>query len=134
MRARHYAQAIKALLDSAPTDAKRDEIIAHAAKTIVENGHHAFVPRILRRLGAMLESDKRDRTITVTSAHPIPENEVAALLKTAPYNALLSGTHRYVKRKTDPTLIGGAVVRTRGMRVDASEKRALLDLYHHLTQ
>jgi F0F1-type ATP synthase delta subunit len=134
MRARHYAEAIKSLIDSAPNEKTAERYIENAAKTILENGHGALVPRILRRLRSMIESDRKQKTITVVSADDVSESEVGALLKKEPFSTLLSGTHRYVERKKDPALVGGVVVRTRTMRADTSDKRALLDLYHHLTQ
>lgn len=134
MRARHYAQAIKYLLDTSTTDEGKDHIISQAAKTLIANGHRALAPKVQRILGEMLVTEKRERTIAVSSAAALTEADVSALLKEAPYATLLAGKHKFVERTVDPALIGGTIVRTRGMRVDASQKRALLDLYHHLTQ
>lgn len=134
MRARHYAQAIKSLLDAAPSDAVKERVLSHAAQTLVANGHRALAPKVARILERMLANEKKERTIVVTSAVPLTETAVASLLKESPHVTLLSGEHKFVERGVDPSLIGGTVVRTRGMRVDTSEKRALLDLYHYLTQ
>lgn len=134
MRAIHYAQAIKSLLDSANTEADRERVIRNAAETIIRNGHRALAPKILRQLEKLLEAAKKERTIVVSSANPIEESAVSKILKTDPLPALLSRAHKFVERVVDPTLIGGYVVRTKGMRVDMSRKRLLLNLYHHLTQ
>jgi F0F1-type ATP synthase delta subunit len=134
MRARHYAQAIKSLLDAAKTDAEKDYILMQSAKVLVANGHHSLAPKILRLLAKLNMRQKREHSIAITSAKMMDHASMKKLFSEPPYSALVSSSQQYIEHTVNPALIGGVVVRAGGMRVDASKKRALLDLYHFLTQ
>jgi F0F1-type ATP synthase delta subunit len=89
--------------------------------------------KILRAYERILAKNEKHETIEVTTATPLSEPEVAQLLRSEPFAKLISGTHRRVKRKVDPTIIGGAVARTSTSRTDASHKHMLMQIYQNMT-
>lgn len=133
MRASHYAQA----LYRATNDGKNREVektVAFFLDIVKANGHTHLLSRITKSLARLeLKADKRTM-IEVTSAQELSEQSVLELLKKEPFSKALESTHRHVVRKTDDTIIGGVVVRTASMRIDASHKRTLIDMYKGMTE
>lgn len=130
MRASWYARALYELHQGS----QRDEatLVKHFVDTVSRNGHAHMLRKIVAHFEKLVRRGERDRTIEVHTAQEIPEKEVLTLLKKAPFSAVLSGAEKRVVRKTDPSLVGGAIVRSRYVRVDASYKRMLTDLYQSL--
>lgn len=130
MRASWYAKTLAALEDSGALSEPKilDQFIA----VVEQNGHTHMLRKIIRGYERIIARKTAHETIEVTTASAISEAEVATLLRTAPFAQVLSPEHKRVIRKVDPTLIGGAVARTDRMRIDASYKRTLADLYHSL--
>jgi F0F1-type ATP synthase delta subunit len=127
MRASYYAQA---LYDLALTEKGGEEkLIRQFVETVAGNGHAHMLPKILKSYERIANKEARKSTIEVTSAAPLSEENVLLLLKKEPFKNVLTVSHKKVVRKTDDTLVGGVVVRTGAMRIDASYKRMLLDLY-----
>ncbi len=89
-----------------------------------------LLPDIIRAYETASKKAEGVETIAVTTAsEPSPhtaESIVKALEKTA-------GAAVEIEWKTDPTLIGGAVIRRRDTLLDASVKRRLELLKRHLT-
>lgn len=131
MRASWYSQALYEVLASHKGDDAK--LLQQFRDTVVRNGHAHMLPKILRSFERLLVKKDREATIEVTSATPLSEKDVAELLKKAPFKNVLSSGHRTVVRKVDETITGGVVVRTSMMRVDASYKRMLLELYQKIT-
>lgn len=131
MRASWYSQALYEVLASHKGDDAK--LLQQFRDTVVRNGHAHMLPKILRSFERLLVKKDREATIEVTSATPLSEKDVAELLKKAPFKNVLSPGHRTVVRKVDETITGGVVVRTSMMRVDASYKRMLLELYQKIT-
>ena len=132
MRASHYAHA---LLEMLPEHASHEEkLMENFVKTVQANGHAHLLPKILRSFGRIVEKEEKASTIEVTSATALSESETASLLRAEPYRLALSSNHRRVIRKTDKGIVGGTLVRTGTMRIDASYKRMLLDLYKNMTK
>ena len=131
MRASWYSQALYETLESHKGDDAK--LLEQFKETVVRNGHAHMFPKILRSYERLLARKQKQATIEVTSATPISEKDVAELLKKAPFKNVLSSAHRTVVRKVDETITGGVVVRTSMMRVDASYKRMLLELYQKIT-
>jgi F0F1-type ATP synthase delta subunit len=130
MRAHHYATAYYELLSSKKIDEK--ELNDNFLKTVALNGHAHLLPKIISALDRIIRNDRKKHTIEVVTAMPISESEVSKLLKSEPFSLAISPTHKRVERRTDESIVGGVKVRTSGMRIDASYKRALTDLYQSL--
>lgn len=132
MRASHYAHALKNMLPDYL--GKEDMLLENFAGTVERNGHRHLFPKIVRSFGRILEKEEQSRTIEVTSSKDLSPEDVSALLKKEPFSHALSSDHRKVVRKIDEGIVGGVIVRTGSIRVDASYKRALLDLYQNMTK
>ena len=131
MRASWYSQALYEVLTSHKGD--EEKLLKQFKETVIRNGHAHMFPKILRSYERLLAKKQKEATIEVTSATLLSEKAVAELLKKSPYKNVLSTSHRSVGRKVDETITGGVVVRTSTMRIDASYKRMLLELYQKIT-
>lgn len=127
MRARYYAKALYDL--SLEHEGKEEALMRRFVAAVTANRHTHLLPKIIKSYERIVAKAARMHTIEVTSATPISEADVAALLKKAPFKEALTTLHKRVVRKTDPTLVGGAIVRTGTMRIDGSYKRMLRELY-----
>lgn len=131
MRASWYSQALHEILASHKGDDAK--LLDQFTQTVVRNGHAHMFPKILRSFERLEAKKQKEATIEVTTAAPLEDKEVAELLRKSPFKNVLSASHRTVQRKIDKTITGGVVVRTNTMRIDASHKRMLLDLYQKIT-
>lgn len=131
MRASWYSQALYETLQSHKGD--ETKLLQQFRETVVRNGHAHMFPKILRSYERLEAKKQKEATIEVTSATPLSEKDVALLLKKSPFKNVLATSHRAVVRKVDETITGGVVVRTSMMRIDASYKRMLLELYQKIT-
>lgn len=131
MRASTYAQALWELSED-PKHGKDNDLVRNFLATVERKGHAHLFPKIARSLERISKRQAQRETIEVASAEALSEPEVATLLKSEPYKHAVGPKHRKVVRRVDPTLIGGAVVRTSSARIDGSHKRALLELYQSL--
>lgn len=132
MRAAHYAHALEELLKEQPT--KETELVERLLTVVHENGHDHLLKKILRSFTKLHERDAKKSTIEVVTSSPITESEVQKLLKIDPFKRILSPDHKHVKRSVDDTIVGGTIVKTGGQRIDQSYKRALIELYQHITK
>lgn len=132
MRASHYAHALHQLLREQPS--KESELIKQTLKTVHENGHDHLLHKILRSFTRLEERSSKRHTIEVVTSAPISETDVQKILKKDPFKKILSADHKHVKRTVDDSIIGGVIVRTGAERVDTSYKRALIQLYQHITK
>lgn len=130
MRGKYYAQALYEALQASPS--KEETLLKHFIETVKRNGHAYLFPKIIRAFEGIVSKEVKKSTIVVTSARPLSDEKVVALLKKEPFKNALSASHKKVSRKTDERIIGGVVVRTGTTRIDASHKRALLDIYQSL--
>ncbi len=128
MRATHYAKALAELLSDRPAS-EGAAIAERLVETARKNGHAHLLPRIARAYEKIAKKNERARTVEVVTAH---KSDPALVTATAKKNGVATeGMH--VVSRTDATLVGGALVRTRSERIDMSYKRALMELYKKLT-
>ncbi|HEY9585329.1 MAG TPA: F0F1 ATP synthase subunit delta [Candidatus Paceibacterota bacterium] len=132
MRASSYAQAFHELTTSRKIE--EGALVKQFVAIVAGNGHAHLLPKIVRSLERTLRREEKKETIEVTSAKELSTGDVTELLKREPFKHALSPLHKKVVRKTDPTLVGGTIVRTGALRIDASYKRSLLELYRHVTE
>jgi F0F1-type ATP synthase delta subunit len=130
MRASSYAQALHELSVDGTIDGGK--LVKQFVATVMGNGHAYLLPKIVRSLERIHKREEKKSTIEVTSAKALSPEHVADLLKRAPFKHALSPLHKKVVRKVDETLVGGEVVRTGTLKIDASHKRALIELYQSL--
>ncbi len=131
MRAAHYAEALYSALADHPKDEAK--LVGNFVETLKLNGHTHFLPRIIRSIERYHARDEKERTISITSSKELSEKDTQEMLRKEPFKNLLSSSHKRVERIVDASVIGGVIVRTKAVRVDASYKRALLELYKNIT-
>ncbi len=132
MRAAHYAHALEQLLKEHPES--ETELIERLVVVVRDNGHHHLLSKILRSFTKLHERDEKRNTIEVITATAVGETDIQRLLKSDPFKRILSTKHKHVKRTIDDSIVGGTIVRTGSQRVDASFKRALIELYQNITK
>ncbi len=130
MRAIHYAHALHEALAEHPEHTEK--LLKHFVETVVANSHTHLFPKIIKSYARIAAKDEKAGTIEVTSAVPLSEPEVLALLKKEPFSHAIHAAHKRVVRKTDPTITGGVVVRSGTVRIDASYKQMLRELYSNM--
>lgn len=131
MRASHYAHALQSLMRAKPQE--QDSILEHFFEVIKKNDHEHLLKKIVRSFARLHERELKQSTIEVVTVSAIHENEVQQILKKTPFSKILTTSHKRVDRKVDDSIVGGVIVRTGSQRVDASYKRALTELYQHIT-
>ena len=131
MRPSSYAKALFAVAGEGTLS--EEKLLEHFLGTLRTNGHVHMLPRVLRAYERILAKHTKKETIEVTTATELSQTEVATLLRKEPFANVLTTLHKRVERKVDSSVVGGAIVRTSGTRIDASYKRKLLDLYQSLT-
>lgn len=131
MRASYYAKAFLELSVAQTVEERR--LVKQFVATVTQNGHTYLFSKIVRSLERILRREEKKKTIEVTSAGDLSVERSLKLLKTAPFKEMLSlrGDEKII-RKRDETIIGGTIVRTGSIKIDASHKRALLELYQSL--
>ena len=132
MRASYYARALHSALKEHPE--MEEKLLKQFAETVKANGHTYLLPKIVRSFGKLREKEEKGNTIQDTSAVSLSEQQTQELLKKEPFKHALSTSHKKVIRTVDSSLVGGVIVKTGNERIDASYKRALLDLYQHITE
>lgn len=131
MRATHYAKALYSAITDHPNN--EEKLVGNFIETLTANGHTHFLPRIIRSILRYHARDEKERTISITSSKELSEKDTQEILRKEPFKNLLAASHKRVERIIDDSVIGGVIVRTKAVRVDASYKRALLELYKSIT-
>jgi len=130
MRASHYAKAFVSAYNDKKIDV--DVLVTNLFATARANDHESMLPRIVRQIERTLAKSDAESAITVTTATELDAGKVQELLKQEPFKRLLTSEHRQVIREVDPSIIGGAVVRTDTTLIDGSYKHTLIELYRSL--
>ena len=125
MLARYYALAI-ALAIAGKTGAELDAVLKRFFTLLKSKGHLTLLPHILRELDRYTHLMSAREGVTITTPVPASAEHIEEIQQSfAEYGV---GEAELVK-KLDSYLIGGFTVKTRDLRIDASYKRQLLDLY-----
>ena len=121
-------EAKKRILAQLMPDA--EPLSRNAMMVLVDNGRLSFLHDIQYAFHELSAVEERILDVEVTSAVPLDDSEVAAIrdrISTA------TGLTARLTPSVDPSIIGGLVLRARGVLLDASVKRELDDLRHALT-
>lgn len=129
MRASHYAQALSEILAEHPAS-EHPRLLRRFGEILTKRGGAHLSSRILRSLEKKEARAQTLRTITITTAHEISEEKAHAIL--AEHHVPFDARAHTLERRVDTTLTGGAIIRTHALRIDASCKRSLNDLYQKL--
>ncbi len=135
-------QLLSALLNpQLPRDAKRrivaqmlgnaEPLVRNAMLVLVDNGRFALVQDVQVSFAEMAALEQRILDVEVTTAVDLDKDALAALEKRI---SGATGLRTRLTPQVDPAIIGGLVMRARGVLLDASVKRDLDDLRRALLQ
>jgi len=110
--------------------ADADPLARNALMVLVDNGRLGFLHDIQVAFHEMSAVEERILDVEVTSAVPLDQAEVDRLQERI---SSATGLTARLSPSVDPSIIGGLVLRARGVLLDASVKRELDDLRHALT-
>ena len=128
--ARRYAEELYALTkDLGDKEAK--SVVGAFVKLLAERHRLRLAPKILEAYSAYAKAKEGWIDATVTTAADVSDKETEALR-----TALEGATNRKIdlRRATDPSLLGGAVIRYGDTLLDASLKRRLALLKTKLSE
>ncbi|HYF10597.1 MAG TPA: F0F1 ATP synthase subunit delta [Candidatus Paceibacterota bacterium] len=125
MLAKYYALAL-ALAIAGKTGAELDATLERFFALLQGKGHVTLLPHILRETERYAQLMNARDSVTVTTPVPPSAPHIEEIQRSfAEYGV---GERELVK-ELDTYLIGGFTIQTRDLRIDASYKRQLLELY-----
>jgi F-type H+-transporting ATPase subunit delta len=107
-----------------------EPLARNAMMVLVDNGRLSFLHDIQYAFHEMSAVEERILDVEVTSAVPLDDSEVAAIQERI---STATGLTARLTPSVDPSIIGGLVLRARGVLLDASVRRELDDLRLALT-
>ena len=99
-----------------------DATTANFMGVLARNGRLAQLPAVIRAFNALTARHRGEATAEVTSAHPLDEDQVAALK--AKLRQRL-GRDVAIDRTVDPAILGGLIVKLGSQRIDGSIRTKL---------
>ena len=121
-------EAKKRVIEALMTEA--DPLARNGLMVLVDNGRLAFLHDIQVAFHEMSAVEERILDVEVTSAVPLDQAEVDRIQERI---SSATGLTARLSRSVDPSIIGGLVLRARGVLLDASVNRELDDLRLALT-
>ena len=104
-----------------------DPITTNFLGVVAQNRRLSQLPQIIRAYNMLAANHRGETTAEVTSAHPLTDDQVAAL-KTNLKTRL--GRDITVDLNVDPTILGGLVVKVGSQMIDGSIRTKLNTLAH----
>jgi F-type H+-transporting ATPase subunit delta len=110
----------------AASDAAGVDPLTRGAVGVLARGRRLpQLPAVIRAFRARAAAARGEATATVTSAHPLTDEQAARLTATI---ARAEGRAITLERRVDPALLGGLVVQIGSRRIDSSIKTKLAAL------
>lgn len=129
MNADTYATALYQALDNTEHHT-HDQLLKRFIDVVTSRRHERLLPAIVRAFERKIARAQQGQVAHITFAHSADANNMDGLLQKDLRELGAQDASRTTTE--DPTLIGGYVITARGQRLDASYKRALLEMYHSL--
>jgi F-type H+-transporting ATPase subunit delta len=104
-----------------------DPITSNFIGVLARNRRLAQLPQIIRAFHMLAASHRGETTAEVTSAHPLTDDQVAALRQNLRTRI---GRDVAVDLNVDPTILGGLVVKIGSQMIDGSIRTKLNSLAH----
>ncbi|WP_395001138.1 F0F1 ATP synthase subunit delta [Sphingomonas sp.] len=115
------ADAGKVIATIAPT-LGLDKLTANFIGVLAHNGRLRELPKVIAAIRALAAAHRGETTAQVTSAHPLDDDQVAALRAQLKARA---GRDVAIERIVDPAILGGIIVRLGSQMIDASIRTRL---------
>lgn len=125
MLAKYYALAL-ALAIAGKSGRELDATLDRFFSLLKAKGHITILPHILRELERYTHLMSARDAVTITTPVPASAPHISEIQKSFAEFGVGEGE---IVKNLDTYLIGGFTVKSRDMRIDASYKRYLLDLY-----
>lgn len=120
---------ITAIVDSLLTTKDVETVLKNVTALLEKKGHVRLWPAVLR--GVLRDLEKRSNEIV---PHVVVAKEAGANDETIKQALMTLGATSTPNTVVDSTLIGGFLVQYKDRMIDASYKRALIDLYRKVTK
>lgn len=134
MKASWYAEALYGALTSHTVKDVRDveKIFTHFRKVITSRGHEKLLPLVGREFEKItLREEEKHAAYLITADGKHDEKWAHAYDHYVKEGILPKGAVRH--NVVDETLVGGFQIRTKGVLIDGSYKRSLIELYRKIT-
>ncbi len=128
MIARAYAHALHDTIEAGTVPA--EELVTRLKALLQRRGHYKLLPQIVSELEHITQRERAD-VPTVALARESDKATLAQHIENAASALVIDP--RDLAYTTDSTLISGFTMTAGTKRYDASQKRALINLYHTLT-
>ncbi len=99
-----------------------DPLTAKFLGVLAKNGRLSSLAAIIAEVRRLAAAGRGETTAQVTSAHPLDDEQIAALKKQLTARA---GRNVLIDAKVDPSILGGIVVRLGSQMIDASIRTRL---------
>ncbi|MCA1654472.1 MAG: F0F1 ATP synthase subunit delta [Sphingomicrobium sp.] len=99
-----------------------DPLTANFIGVLANNGRLSVLPAIIAEVRRLAAAQRGETTARVTSAHPLDDEQIAALKKQLTARA---GREVAIDARVDPAILGGIVVRLGSQMIDASIRTKL---------
>jgi len=99
-----------------------DPLTTRFLGVLAQNGRLGELPRVIDAIRALAAGHRGETTAQVTTAHPLDDDQVAALKAQLKARA---GRDVTIERSVDPAILGGIVVRLGSQMIDASIRTKL---------
>lgn len=104
---------------------KLDPLTANFLGVLARNGRKGQLPQVIRLFGRLAADHRGETTAEVISARPLSDDQIAALKTQLKARA---GRDVAIDAQTDPTILGGLIVKLGSQMIDASLKTKLTRL------
>lgn len=101
---------------------KADPLTANFLGVLARNGRKGELAQVIRLFRRLASEHRGETTAEVVSAHPLSDGQIAALKTQLKARA---GRHVAIDARTDPTILGGLIVKLGSQMIDASLKTKL---------
>ena len=99
-----------------------DPITGNFLQVLARNGRKGQLPQVVRLFRRLAAEHRGETTAEVVSAHPLPDDQMAALKAKLRERA---GRDVAIEARTDPTILGGLIVKMGSEMIDSSLKTKL---------
>ena len=121
-----YAKALYDLMKD-KSENEQDKLFSNFLKVLERNGHSKLLPRVLKSFEKISFQEKTDTSVDFVVSDSKFEDKYKAQIKK--YSKYFDKDQE-VQTKTDSSIVGGFMIRSKNVVVDGSYKRSLVNLYN----
>lgn len=131
MKASWYAEALYGALEG-KSESESNQVLARFRTVLASRGHSAFLRFIPQELGKIIEREKAHREVVLVTADSMSRTKWSHAYDHYEKEGVIP--RDAVRRDVvDGSIVGGFQIRTKGILVDGSYKKSLVELYRRIT-